>query len=129
MTRFRRRTAGLTYLEVMVALVLLALSVVGLIEVRAQGLAAGRSAEAMQRALAAADTALERARPRRDGVASAMEATIGGFAVRTTTRPWRGRVNDGVGETRVAEVRVAEVRVAVALAGRDTLVIQRLVRP
>lgn len=108
----------MTSLEVMVALVILALSAVGLMEVRAQSVAAGRAAEAMQRALTAADTALERAAPRRDGQPSVRETTIGGFPVRTTMRPWRAGGSEGL----------TEVRIAVALTGRDTLVIHHLMR-
>lgn len=118
MTACNHRKAGLTSFEVMVALVILALSTVGLLEVRAQGIAAGRAGEAMQRALVAADSALERARPRHDGQPSVSESTIGGFAVRTATRSWRSRGSEGL----------AEVRIAVTLSGLDTLVIHRLVR-
>lgn len=102
----------------MVALVILVLSTVGLLGVRAQGLAAGRAGEAMQRALMAADSALERARPRPDGQPSASETTIAGFPVRTSMRSWRSRGRQGL----------TEVRIAVALSGLDTLVIHRLVR-
>ena len=118
MTSCLHRNAGLTSLEVLAALVTLSLSAVGLMEVRAQSVAAGRAAEAMQRALLAADSALERAAPRADGQPTASEETIAGFAVRTATRSWRSRGSAGL----------AEVRIAVALHGRDTLVSHRLVR-
>ena len=118
MTSCTHRNAGLTSFEVLAALVILALSATGLMEARAAGVAAGRAAEAMQRALVAADSALERATPRFDGQPTATEAVIAGFPVRTQTRSWRSRGRESV----------AEVRIAVALPGRDTLVIHRLVR-
>jgi hypothetical protein len=108
-----RNQAGVTSLEILIALVLACLGTVGYLELRAHDAGSRRAVDAVESAAAAAATAVAEARAREGGPPADTTQLSGQYVVHTGTLPWRGRVRT--------------LRVVVDLPGGDTLTVHRLV--
>jgi hypothetical protein len=108
-----RETAGVTSLEILLALVLACLGGVSYLQLRAHDAGSRRAVETVDSAAAVAAAAVAEARARPGGPPADTTQLSGPFVVSTSTVPWRGRVRD--------------LRVTVALPNGDSLTVHRLV--